>query len=180
MRPTIQTYTGLEFDVTRLDPALIRIEDIAHALSCMPRFAGHTQWFYSVAQHSVHVSQLVPPHLAKAALLHDAAEAYILDMPTPIKAMLPAYRGMEDEIMQAVGCAFHLGIVKDSRPFVAEWECAAVKRADMVALATEKRDLMRNASWWSVPVEPDEARIVPLLPQQAEQLFLARWAEVNL
>lgn len=49
----------------------------------------------------------------------------------------------------------------------------------MVALATEKRDLMRAASRWSVPVEPDEARIVPLLPQQAEQLFLARWAEVS-
>lgn len=170
MRPTIQTYTGLEFDVTRPDPELIRIEDIAHALSCMPRFAGHTRWFYSVAQHSVHVSRLVPPHLAKAALLHDAAEAYILDMPTPIKLMLPEYRDMEDRLMYAVSIALN---------FVG-WMRADVKRADMVALATEKRDLMRNASWWSVPVEPDEARIVPLLPQQAEQLFLARWAEVNL
>lgn len=169
MRPTIQTYTGLEFDVTRPDPALIRIEDIAHALSCMPRFAGHTRWFYSVAQHSVHVSHLVPPHLAKAALLHDAAEAYILDMPTPIKLMLPEYRDMEVDIMFAVATA--LGF--------RSWMCEAVKHADMIALATEKRDLMRNASWWSVPVEPDEARIVPLLPQQAEQLFLARWAEVN-
>lgn len=170
MRPTIQTYTGLEFDVTRPDPALIRIEDIAHALSCMPRFAGHTRWFYSVAQHSVHVSQLVPPHLAKAALLHDAAEAYILDMPTPIKLMLPEYCEMEDSLMAAVSIALN---------FVG-WVGAEVKHADMVALATEKRDLMRNASWWSVPVEPDDARIVPLLPQRAEQLFLARWAEVNL
>ena len=170
MRPTIQTYTGLEFDVTRPDPALIRIEDIAHALSCMPRFAGHTRWFYSVAQHSVHVSRLVPPHLAKAALLHDAAEAYILDMPTPIKAMLPVYGEMEVGLMIAVSKALLGG-----KPML----YAEVKRADMVALATEKRDLMRNAAWWSVPVEPDEARIVPLLPQQAEQLFLARWAEVS-
>lgn len=177
MRPTIQTYTGLEFDVTRPDPALIRIEDIAHALSCMPRFAGHTRWFYSVAQHSVHVSRLVPPELAKAALLHDAAEAYILDMPTPVKALLPEYRVMEAGITRAIGYAFRLGRLPDlSRP----WMCPEIKHADTVALATEKRDLMRNASWWSVPVEPDEARIVPLLPQQAEQLFLARWAEVNL
>lgn len=169
MRPTIQTYTGLEFDVTRPDPALIRIEDIAHALSCMPRFAGHTRWFYSVAQHSVHVSQLVPPHLAKAALLHDAAEAYILDMPTPIKLMLPEYREMEDAIMYCAATALRF----------THWGADEVKHADKVALATEKRDLMRAASWWSMPVEPDEARIVPLLPQQAEQLFLARWAEVS-
>lgn len=173
MRPTIQTYTGLEFDVTRPDPALIRIEDIAHALSCMPRFAGHTRWFYSVAQHSVHVSQLVPPHLAKAALLHDATEAYILDMPTPVKAMLPVYRVMETGLMMAIARAFDCWYID----LAARDE---VKHADMVALATEKRDLMRNAPWWSVPVEPDEVRIVPLLPQQAEQLFLARWAEVNL
>lgn len=179
MCPTIQTYTGLEFDVARPDPALIRIEDIAHALSCMPRFAGHTRWFYSVAQHSVHVSRLAPPHLAKAALLHDAAEAYILDMPTPIKLVLPEYRELEYRIMRAVGCAFHLGPAPGYQ-FAPVWAADEIKRADMVALATEKRDLMRNASWWSVPVEPDEARIVPLLPQQAEQLFLARWAEVNL
>lgn len=171
MRPTIQTYTGLEFDVTRPDPALIRIEDIAHALSCMPRFAGHTRWFYSVAQHSVHVSQLVPPHLAKAALLHDAAEAYILDMPTPIKLLLPDYCEMELDLLMAVSDALLGGGALVS---------AEIKHADMVALATEKRDLMRNAAWWSVPVEPDGARIVPLLPQQAEQLFLARWAEANL
>lgn len=165
----IQTYTGLQFDVANPQPEMVCIEDIAHALSCIPRFGGHTLRFYSVAQHSVHVSRLVPEHQAKIGLLHDAAEAYMLDMMTPIKSQLPDYQALYNRVEDAVFRRF--GIVALT---------PAVKRADLVALATEKRDLMRPTDWWSVDCEPDLKRIEPMDPEEAEDEFLTRCVGVGL
>jgi uncharacterized protein len=81
----IQTYTGKQFWPLSPLPEDIVIEDIAHALSMQCRFGGHVRTFYSVAQHSVHVSLLVEPQYALWGLLHDAAEAYLVDLPRPIK-----------------------------------------------------------------------------------------------
>lgn len=165
----IQTYTGLQFDVSNPKPEMIRIEDIAHALSCIPRFGGHTLRFYSVAQHSVHVSRLVPERYAKEALLHDAAEAYLLDMMTPIKSQLPDYQALYYWVERAVFDRFDIiGLASE------------VKHADMVALATEKRDLMRPCDWWSVECEPDPETIYPEDPSEAECRFLLRCEEVGL
>ncbi|MFG0247924.1 MAG: phosphohydrolase, partial [Phycisphaeraceae bacterium JB051] len=77
----IQTYTGKAFYPLREDPGIIDIRDIAHALSLQCRFNGHCSDFYSVAQHSVHVSEVVPQAFALWGLLHDAAEAYMSDLP---------------------------------------------------------------------------------------------------
>ena len=81
----IQTFTGRAFYVLDPRPEDVDIEDIAHALSMQCRFAGHCREFYSVAQHSVTASWLVPPEDALWGLLHDAAEAYVVDLPRPIK-----------------------------------------------------------------------------------------------
>lgn len=115
----IQTYTGRMVDPFNLAPDDICLEDIAHALSNLCRFGGHTSGFYSVAQHSVYASRLSPPPFRAWALLHDASEAYLHDISTPIKARpeLAAYREAECRAQKSIAIRFdiphsHLGIVK--------------------------------------------------------------------
>src|SRR5690242_720613 len=81
----IRTYTGRAFSPLDPNPDDIVIEDIAHALSLNCRFTGHVRWHYSVAQHSVLCSEIVPSEYALTALLHDASEAYLSDIARPIK-----------------------------------------------------------------------------------------------
>ena len=171
----IQTYTGVRFYT--LDPRVddVRIVDIAPALSLTVRFGGHVSDFYSVAQHSLFVSTLVPQPLKMAALLHDAAEAYFVDMPRPIKrdpemARLvgPIERKLDIVIAKKFGFPPHL------------FRDPAIKKADLVALATEARDLMsvvpNPGETWGVESPVDE-KIQPLSWRQAGQLFLDAFHE---
>jgi hypothetical protein len=90
---------------------MVRIEDIAHHLAHVCRWAGAPKAFWSVAQHSVIVSYITPPRLvrlAQWALLHDAAEAYIGDITRPLKTLLPGVREIEDRIMLAIADHFHM------------------------------------------------------------------------
>ena len=132
MKSTILTHSGLEFDVCNPDPDLIEIEDIAHALSHICRFTGHSKHFYSVAQHSCLCATLVPPEHALEALLHDAAEAYIGDVSSPLKAQLPGYQAIEAKLEQAIRQRF--GLPAQKTPWV--------KEADLQMLAAEKAQLM--------------------------------------
>lgn len=162
----IQTWTGRKFDYN--NPVQFNIADIATALSRMPRFVGHTREFYSVAQHSVLVSQLVPENLAKDALLHDASEAYLCDLPTPAKRMLPDYQKLESLIQENLNQHYDISVASPE-----------IKRADGIALATEKRDLMDEFDLWETAEEPDDLiKVVPLPHDQAWNLFMTRWAEV--
>ncbi len=165
----IQTYTGRAFDVFDPRPEFIEIVDIAHSLSQQCRFTGHTKCFYSVAQHSIHVSRMVPEEFLLWALLHDASEAYLVDVPRPLKKELTNYREIEDKVMQAVAERF--GLVWPM-PF-------AVMVADNRALATEKRDLLNECRLpWSIADPPDPERIKPMRPRTAEQKFLDRFDEI--
>jgi len=139
----IQTYTGRAFEPLNPDPDDIDPLDIAHALSMVCRFTGHTRRFYSVAEHSVRVSWLVEemggPMAGLCGLLHDASEAYIADVARPLKhspTMAP-YRAVEARIQDVV--LYHFGITPQ------EWNehHGAVKRADNVMLATEVVQLMQ-------------------------------------
>ncbi len=91
----ILKFSGHDFDLLRPDDTAWSIIDIAHGLSNLCRYAGHTTEFYSVAQHCVVMSRHVPQRLALTALFHDAAEALVGDMPTPLKALLEGYRTIE-------------------------------------------------------------------------------------
>ena len=105
----LQTYSGKKFD--QLNPRVedIDIEDIAHALSMFPRYNGHTYFPFSVAQHCVIVSHLVPEEFALRALLHDAPEAYVGDITRPLKKIIgPLYRMIEDNVMEVVAKRFNL------------------------------------------------------------------------
>ena len=102
----IRTYTGKYLDVFNPDPEQICIEDIAHALANQCRFSGHTRTFYSVVQHSVMVARRVPDRFKLQALMHDASEAYMLDIPTPIKLKLPDYMVAEKNLMHCIATKF--------------------------------------------------------------------------
>jgi len=97
---SIRTNSGTFVNVFDTNPDSIKIEDIAHALSRLPRFGGHLNRHYSVAQHSVLCAEMAKTKKdKKAALLHDGSEAYLLDMPSPIKVRMGEYKQYEDKLM---------------------------------------------------------------------------------
>ena len=105
-KDSIRTNSGLYINTFNPTPDMISIEDIAHGLARQPRFAGHLERHYSVAQHSIHCYELALPENKLVALLHDASEAYMLDMPTPIKARLPEYVEIEHNLMSVIANKF--------------------------------------------------------------------------
>jgi hypothetical protein len=159
---------------------MIDIEDIATALSRIPRFTGHTQQFYSVAQHSLLVSTLVPREHRLAALLHDAAEAYMGDMSTPLKQLVPEYKEIEKRVERAICARF--GLVFPLDP--------CVKAADLRMLVTERRDLMpkplpafdgMDRVAWSdfLSIEPMPWRVAPMRATIARREFVYRFHELT-
>ncbi|WNZ80277.1 phosphohydrolase [Pseudomonas sp. P105] len=163
----ILTHTGKRFDLFEPDADMIDPRDIAHSLAHLCRFNGHTREFYSVAQHSCLVADLVPTEHKLAALLHDATEAYLGDMTRPLKEWMPYYRGFEDVIRGRVCERFGLEIVLP----------ASVRQADLIALATERRDLMPPdpATWDCLAgVEPAAERIRPWPPTEARLTYHQR------
>ena len=169
----ISTYLGNRFWPAEPRIDRIDIEDIAHGLAYQCRFNGQTSAFYSVAQHSIMVASILPPHLHKAALLHDAAEAYLGDIVKPLKHLLPGFAEIEAGVTRLIAQAFEVDFDTDY---------VAIKHADMVALATEKRDLMPNsAEAWSylTGIAPLPALIDPLPPAQAKAAFLAAWTQLG-
>lgn len=165
-RDWIITYTGRVVYPLDLRPEDVCIEDIAHALAHQCRWGGHTRQFYSVAEHSVRVALICPRQHRLWGLLHDAAEAYLVDVPRPIKATdeLRAYRLAEHNAMRAICEAFGLPL---EMPEV-------VREADDILLATEARDLLppELRERWSHPAAPIPFPITPRTPELAERQFL--------
>lgn len=103
------TGTGIFMDLLNPKPEDIRFADISRALSQQCRFGGHTGLFYSVAEHSICVSRAVSPENRMVALFHDATEAYCVDVPRPLKAILgTAYQDVEKKLWTAIAKAFDL------------------------------------------------------------------------
>lgn len=149
----IQTYTGRAFSLLNPRAEDVAIDDIAHHLSKLCRFTGATSQFYSVAQHSIHVAELVPTEHKLAGLLHDAHEAYLGDWSAPLKVTL-RLMGIDidplvERVNRAIGERFGVDLV--SLP-------DEVKHADLVMLATEKRDIMADEPkpWILLPDPRDE------------------------
>lgn len=176
----IETHTGRDF--WPLTPASedVDIEDIAHHLSNQCRFAGATKRHYSVAEHSLRVCDLLrewgcPTEVQLWGLLHDAAEAYLLDLPTPLKRAprFAAFEEAEERLMLAICTRFELPFEK---PVI-------VRAADGVLLATEVRDLMPNKPehWSKLEYAPHGTRIpdlVPFNPEHVRSVFLKRFFEL--
>lgn len=170
--PYVSTFLGNRFYplTPRIDH--IAIEDIAHGLAYQCRFNGQTHEFYSVAQHSLIVASLVPTDLRLAALLHDAAEAYLGDMVKPLKVLMPAFAAIEDQVSAMIASAFGVDFS----------DYAPIKRADLIALATEKRDLMPHSTecWTYLDgIRPLPQRIVAMSPDQAKRAFLGEFTRLG-
>lgn len=103
---SIRTFTGKYLDFTNIREVDICIEDIAHALSLMPRWAGHTKGLLSVGFHSICCCRMASDTHKLGALLHDASEAYLCDLPKPIKDLLPEYKVYEDNLMRVIARKF--------------------------------------------------------------------------
>ena len=146
-----QTFIGAKIDYLNPDPKQIKITDIAWALAHNNRFTGHTSVPYTVAHHSIAASTLVPSGFELQALLHDATEAYLSDLATPIKNLLPEYRVLEQRLAKAIGDAVGLELVHLA---------PCVKHVDMLLLITEREYLQPNHTkdWPGV----DELGIEPL------------------
>lgn len=145
---SIRTHSGLYVNVFEPTIDMICIEDIAHALSHQCRFSGHLKKFYSVAQHSVYVASIVSDENKFDALMHDASEAYLLDIPTPIKAKLEHYKTLEANLMKVIAQKFSFNY-----PFDIE-----VKKADADALVVEWDCMMINAQDCLTPFSPARAK----------------------
>ncbi|OWW18430.1 metal-dependent phosphohydrolase [Noviherbaspirillum denitrificans] len=173
----ILTYSGRYVNLLKPDPTTIHITDIAHALSQINRFGGHTRRFYSVAQHCVLASHLVPLKYRLHALLHDAAEAYFGDMVQPLKRLdgSAQYRTWESMMQAEIFDRFGLGMEQSD-------ECkACIQEADLIMLATERRDLMPpDATPWAIleGVKPRNGNISPVSSHLAESMYLSRFKEL--
>jgi 5'-nucleotidase len=176
--PYLQTVSGRFVNPFDPDPDQLDIADIARALANVCRFGGHCRSFYSVAQHSVIVSELVEERGGDvedvfAALMHDATEAYLGDMPHPIKHRSPlgeAFKAAEDHLEEVIRARFAI------KPDVPE-----IKRADRALLATERRAF--SAENWHWPeldgVAPLDLELTAWAPDEAERAFRRRYAELE-
>lgn len=174
METFIETSSGKNYHFLDPQPDEIDIQDIAFALSNKARYSGHTQ-FFSVAEHSVCVAYRLPPHLRLAGLLHDAAEAYLGDIPSPLKAVLPDYKKLEQINEGAIFHKFNLT--------TNEFDWHLVKQADLRALYTEAHYLIpsggKNWSHFQKGVWHLEPEFKPkcLPPQHAYKFFIDAFQE---
>ena len=162
------TYTGRQFWPLDPRPEDVCIEDIAHALSMICRFGGHCRKFYSVAQHSCYVASLIPgpekDGTSLAALMHDAAEAYVGDLIRPIKRSFTPYHQVEAKVDAAIRQRFGLACI----PEIIKW-------ADNAMLKNEHRDMIDDGMTWEVDAgDYPRIDVIPIQPGDAESLFL--WA----
>jgi uncharacterized protein len=172
--PMLHTFSGLIINILNPDQDSILIEDIAHSLSLQCRFGGRTKGFYSVSEHSVRVSLACAKKDALWGLLHDASEAYLVDIPRPIKCLpqMSGYMELEKIFMNAICEKF--GLEKEMPP--------SVMVADNKLLITEKRDLLNNEQWKDSfsSIKPLKDKICPWTPKKAMNEFLKRYKEIML
>ncbi len=163
--PAVSTKSGRRVALLNPSPSQIVIGDIAHGLAHQCRFNGQTNKFYSVAQHSLLVASILPRELRLAGLLHDASEAYLGDVVQPLKDLLPEYQAIEANFCEVLGERFGVNLLHND----------AIKYADLIVLATERRDLMPMdmADWSSIAgITPMSSTIKPMSPDAAAAQFM--------
>ena len=174
----MQTFTGKKFYFLDPQPADVDILDIAHSLSYQCRYNGHALRFYSVAEHSMllasyteHVLKLPLPQIMRA-LLHDAVEAYVSDVPSPFKKAVPAFPAIEAEVEKVVMEAFGLD------PEKPDW----LREIDQRICLYEREAIMVKSVEWpdSTGLAPLGMAIQCLAPHEAEGYFMRAYANLSV
>lgn len=184
----IETASGMRYDFRNPDPDTVVLEDIAHALSNVCRFAGQIRRFNSVAEHSVLTHDIVKarggtPYECAVAILHDGHEGFIWDAPSPLKPLLgDVFKELADIADEVIARKFLQPLIRNRNVTAEEFKLPLVKAADYTALVVEARGLL--------PVGPTDAEWEPLpegvhwngglTPYEAKTLFLARAKELGL
>lgn len=169
------THTGRKIDPGTMTKEDVDIEDIAWSLSHLCRYNGHCDHFYSVAQHSVYVSNIT--HLLggdpKKGLLHDATECYVGDVVRPVKQRpdMENYVTLEDRVMRIIGEAFNFSI-----PIMT----SEVNLADNIVLLSEKDQILKDSpDWgWGEDIQRMKERIKPMYPPEAYRFFMNKYSEL--
>lgn len=173
----METYSGQQFYFGNPTPESIVIQDISHALSNLCRYGGHSRLFYSVAEHSCLLSDWAwsqdagNAQLAFDALMHDATEGYLVDMPRPIKHKLPGYRAIEDNLARHIAAKFGLTV---PMPRI-------IHEADSRILHDERRQVMSDSGndWGTDSLTPLGVTIRFWDPIQAEREFVSRFQQLD-
>lgn len=172
----IELRSGRLVSIDPITPSNIDINDIAHALGNLCRFGGHAARFYSVAEHCVLMLEwFVDRHPdasiaeRRAILLHDAQEAYLVDMPRPLKALMPDYRHYERELERAIAVRFQTHPID------------ALHEFDLGMLAMEKVAVMRSINEWPSIALATPCPLKPEFwsPYDAGAAFLAKARELQ-
>jgi hypothetical protein len=174
----MQTYTGVAWYHADPRPEDVRLLDIAHGLSMLCRFGGHCNLFYSVAEHSVLVANTLrmwgePPSMQLLGLMHDATEAYVVDVPRPLKRLLGrGYSDIEHATWGAIASTF--GFPRELPEIV--------HKADNAVLLTEKEVLLGPSPmpWGDVPGEPANVTVNSYEPERARSLFLRQYNHLRV
>ena len=171
----IALLSGAMFNYNKPEESDVTIEDIAAALSNVCRFSGHLPRFYSVAQHLVNCSYIVEPEYAYDALMHDTAEAFTNDLPTPLKWAFPIFKELEVKIESAMSEKFGFNYPYPD----------AVKLADTQMLLLEKNFVKGDTSEWEYYRDVefmhlfDSVDLYSWRPGVAKNKFLARYRELT-
>jgi hypothetical protein len=172
----IGTYTGEKFVFNNIEKNKIHIEDIAHSLSMLCRYNGHCKKFYSVEEHSILVSSVLLDELKIHGLLHDAAEAFISDIPKLFKKTIPNIKETEELILRHIYSELKI-------QYPSELEIRIIKVVDTRMLQTERKILMPdNDMVWGYmdDIKPyDNIKISNYLPDNAKLFFMKEYNILN-
>ena len=193
-QPWLQTHRGSAFPLLDPDPSHVDFNDIADSLSTLCRFNGHCQGFYSVAQHSVLVMQiLIDAGQADIysddgrktllyALLHDGHEAYMGDITTPMREAIATLSPDADKAIKTIAARIDAAIFYAAglAPTMPPKTAALIKTADQIALATERRDVLADGPEWGIDLPPPMKRALrPQAYHLAHDTFLMRFRDLT-
>jgi hypothetical protein len=193
--PWMQTLSGAKWDLITPDKDKVNWRDIAHSLGMLCRFNGHVRQFYSVAEHSCHVHDLVSdlndPILSLTALIHDAHEAFVGDITTPLAMALGDFDGIALDAIREIKDK-HDAILFEAAGLTGGAESVRsadqikkmVKKADLIMLATERKALLvKSPAPWGTfdAIEPStDVKIECWTPSRAASEFGARWVHAHI
>lgn len=166
MHDYIRLRSGRRFSFKAPKPTQFTVSDLVWGMSRLPRFLGQTDGPpYVIGQHLCLTHDLAPDHCKREALGHDLQEALCSDVVSPQKDLLPDYRDIELRIERVLAKRFGW-----KHPFPPD-----VKRVDLIALATEMRDLTRRTDWRQLPYPPADVTIKPWTEEKVRREFMKRW-----